>query len=207
MLTQEQIKSNKDRFITLILSITRSQSRLTEFVAKLLQSDFFIAPASTVYHLAYPGGLCEHCLNVYDNLVSLCESKNLSYNPDSLKITALCHDLSKMNYYTETVKNEKVYSENGTKHDELGNFEWVSKKGYKKRDDVFIYGNHEQNAEYIARWYFPLTLEESTAILHHMGGMSWDSTKENITEVYSKYPLSTLLHLADMISTYIDERP
>ena len=33
------------------------------------KSDFFTAPASARYHSAYPGGLCEHSLNVYHCLV------------------------------------------------------------------------------------------------------------------------------------------
>ena len=33
------------------------------------QSDFFTAPASTRYHGAYEGGLCEHSLNVHSCLV------------------------------------------------------------------------------------------------------------------------------------------
>ena len=39
-----------------------------------------------------------------------------------------------------------------------------------------------------------------------MGGMSWDSAKDNITEVYGKYTLAVLLHLADMLATYVDEK-
>ena len=35
----------------------------------LLSSDFFTAPASSRYHCAYEGGLCEHCLNVYYRLL------------------------------------------------------------------------------------------------------------------------------------------
>ena len=34
-------------------------------------SDFFYAPASTRFHGSYAGGLLEHSLNVYDELVRL----------------------------------------------------------------------------------------------------------------------------------------
>ena len=54
--------------------------------------------------------------------------------------------------------------------------------------------------------FIPLTVDESVAILHHMGSLSWDSAKDDITKVYAKYPLSLLLHEADMLATYIDER-
>lgn len=32
-------------------------------------TDFFEAPASSRYHLAVPGGLCQHSLNVYYRLI------------------------------------------------------------------------------------------------------------------------------------------
>lgn len=37
----------------------------------LLASDFFTAPASTRYHCAYAGGLCEHSVNVYYRLLKM----------------------------------------------------------------------------------------------------------------------------------------
>ena len=60
--------------------------------------------------------------------------------------------------------------------------------------------------EYMIRHYIPLTVEESSAILHHMGNMSWDSAIDDIGAVFNKYPLALLLYLADMMSTYVDER-
>ena len=35
----------------------------------LFKSDFFRAPASTRYHCAYEGGLCEHSVNTYKRLL------------------------------------------------------------------------------------------------------------------------------------------
>ena len=40
-----------------------------ELRAYLLRSDFFRAPASTRYHCAYEGGLCEHSVNTYRRLL------------------------------------------------------------------------------------------------------------------------------------------
>ena len=53
--------------------------------------------------------------------------------------------------------------------------------------------------------FIPMTIAECTAILHHMGGMSNDSAKDDISAIYSKYPLALYLHLADMLATYVDE--
>lgn len=34
------------------------------------KTDFYRAPASTQYHMAYEGGLLQHSLNVYDCLIA-----------------------------------------------------------------------------------------------------------------------------------------
>ena len=56
------------------------------------------------------------------------------------------------------------------------------------------------------RSYMPLSYEESVAILHHHAGMSWDCAKDNLSAILNRYPLATILHLADMASCYILER-
>lgn len=220
MLTAEQRELNKKTYIELIKSITLENSNIDGFLDWLEnRSDFFEAPASAKYHCDYPGGLCQHSLNVYNSLVTLVEkfashweyhesepdetgiqavSTELvkNYSDNTLKIVALLHDISKTNFYEEYDRNIK---------NEAG--EWVKVKEYKTREatDRFIYGSHEQNAEFIAHTFFPLSVEESTAILHHHGGMSWDSAKDDISAIYAKFPLALLLHMADMAATYITE--
>ena len=99
MLMDLQIAANKERFISIVNSINRERFNKEQVINKLNNSDFFNAPASTKYHAHYAGGLCEHCLNVYDNLVKIVEMKGMAIDNDSLKIVALFHDLSKMNFY------------------------------------------------------------------------------------------------------------
>ena len=58
------IENNKNEYIKLLKSTNR------EGIDKLInwlenKSDFFNAPSSTIYHGNYPGGLCQHSLNVY----------------------------------------------------------------------------------------------------------------------------------------------
>jgi hypothetical protein len=210
MITNEQIECNKQEFIRLIRSIERDGMDTEALVRKLESSDFFFAPASTKYHSSYPGGLCEHSLNVYYNLVKLCKSKegldSECYDDNSLKIVSLLHDISKMNIYVTTTKNEKVYCADGDKYDNLGRFKWVSKQGFALKEDRFVYGNHEMTSEYIIRNFIPLTLSESVAVLHHMGGMNWDSSKNDIASIFRQYSLALMLHTADMLATYVDER-
>ena len=60
MLSQEEILANKNEFLSLVNSIKRDGMRLDDLLDYLENSDFFYAPASTKYHAAYEGGLCEH---------------------------------------------------------------------------------------------------------------------------------------------------
>lgn len=208
MLIDIQISDNRDKFIELVNSIEREGFMKENLINKLLNSDFFTAPASTKYHGAYAGGLCEHCLHVYYNLVNLNEMNGCNFDEDTMKIVALFHDLSKMNFYETYFQNKKKYHAAGKKHDEGGSFDWEAVSAYKVKDskDRFIFGNHEQTAEFMLRSYCPLTYAESIAILHHHAGMSWDCAQDNITEVYNRYPLAMMLHLADMIACYWNER-
>lgn len=207
MLSEERIALNKLRFIELINSIEREGFRKELFLSKLENSDFYYAPASTRYHGSFRGGLVNHILSVYDNLVVLNDVKQTHIDETSLKVAALFHDIAKRNYYETYYKNEKIYSENGTKQDAGGRFDWVQTSAYKVRDvsDRFLFCNHEVTCEFVARQFIPLTLDESVAILHHHGGMGDDSIKESVTPIFDRYPLATLLHLADMLSVYIDE--
>ena len=206
MFDEKMIESNKIRFIELLQSIDREGMDVDKLINKLCNSDFFIAPASTKYHYAFRGGLCAHSLNVYDNLNSLWRMKGCpEVDENSIKIVGLLHDISKMNIYEIYFKNEKVYCADGDKRDENGTFKWVSKSAYKQKDNKFTYGSHEMTSEFIARQFVPLTIDESVAILHHMGGMNWDSAKDDLGAVFGQYSLATLVHLADMLATYIDE--
>ncbi len=62
------IEKNKERFISLFETYIkrRNSEHLLNYIIN--KSDFFTAPASTRYHGAYEGGLCEHSLQVYDCL-------------------------------------------------------------------------------------------------------------------------------------------
>lgn len=211
--TSEEMQRNKEEFISLITSLKDirddewvNTSRIDLLVDYLVKSDFFYAPASSKYHGAYEGGLCEHCLQVYHTLKELVELKCLPIGEDSIIICGLLHDFAKVNTYIKTSVNKKVYHNNGSKHDELGTFDWVAELGYKiDHDHKFVYGNHEETCEYLIRCFIPLKTEESIAILHHHGGMGFDSTKLNITDIYNNCPLACLLHSADLLCTYIDQ--
>ena len=214
VLTVEEVKNNKERFISLINSIGRESLQKELLVNKLNNSDFFHAPASTQYHNVFKGGLCKHSLQVYDNLVMLVNQCGLQdyYSEDTLKIVALLHDLSKMNQYELAAFNTKVYSDGGSKYDSLGRFDWTEKLGYKMKDaeDRFLYGTHCENSLYMIKVFVKLSIEEEVAILYHHAGADKILTyieRNEQSSVMVKYPLSALLHMADYLATFVHENP
>ena len=219
----EQMKRNKERFLELISSIKNEDADIDGLVKWLEKSDFFTAPATTRYHGSYAGGLCAHSLRVYDNLVKLVEMFATSYeqkwevdeegkpipesvhmvsssiySDDTLKIVALMHDIGKANYFTTYMRN--------IKNEATGKWEQQQEFKVKEANERFIYGNHEQNSEFMTHAFFPLSVEESSAILNHLGGMGADSAQMIAPTIYSKYSLALLLHMADLVACYIDEK-
>lgn len=196
---------NIDRFEQLLMSTNRAGiEKLIEFLRK---SDFYTAPASTKYHLSCEGGLLQHSLNVYYAL----ENKRLNptwnkceFNPESVKITALLHDLCKTYFYVSEVKNRKVYKENGSKMDSNGRYDWESYMGYTI-EDQFPYGHGEKSVMMIEQ-FIKLTPEERYAIRWHMGFSEPKENWNSLGKTYEKYPLALALSEADLEATYLMEK-
>lgn len=208
-ISKAELESNKEKIYTLLRNIRRDGSNIEGLLKKLEESDYFTAPASTRFHNCCVGGLADHSLNVYYNLKRLVENKHLedSIPEESIIICGLLHDMSKINYYEKGIRNKKVYSEVGSKWDELGRYDWVSEESWSviPEKDRFIYGNHEETSEFMVRQFIPLKVAESVAILNHHAGKGNDSSGINVSGIYHRYPLANLLHVADMIATYTDE--
>ena len=201
-------EDNKKEFIKLLSSIKR------EGIDKLLEwletTDFFYAPASSKYHLNVKYGLCQHSLNVYNNMMKLKEQFCPEMPDETVIISALLHDLAKVNFYEEYAQNVKEYSPRGSKRDELGNFEWVAKKAYRVKslaDKEFVCGTHGVNSYILISQFIKLTEAERAAIINHHSGLDDGMANKDIGEVFNRYPAATLLHMADYIATYINENP
>lgn len=211
-ISKEMIAENKENYLGLLDSLKTmgvDANAVDDLKAFLVSSDFFTAPASTKFHGAYEGGLCDHSLAVYFNLRSLMANKHITDIPDrSVLICALLHDISKIDNYVMGVKNKKVYSQTGSKSDSNGRYDWVSVPGYESTDPSqrdYVIGNHEETSVFMITRFIQLDQVEYSAILNHMGGMSYDSNKNGVAVPYGKHKLAVLLHLADMIASYIDE--
>lgn len=198
-------QNNIDRFEQLLMSANRTGTdKLIEFLRK---SDFYTAPASTKYHLSCEGGLLQHSLNVYDALISKVKNNptwQQDFNPTSLIITALLHDLCKTYFYVSEVKNRKVYKENGSKMDSNGRYDWESYMGYTI-EDQFPYGHGEKSVMMIEQ-FIRLSPEERYAIRWHMGFSEPKENWNSLGKTYEKYPLALALSEADLEATYLMEK-
>lgn len=180
--------NNKERFLDLINTINRPG--IGSLISWLITSDFFVAPASTVFHQNYEGGLCEHSLAVYDALVE--ETKLCRYSDETLKVVALLHDLCKVNCYVRDMRNVK---------NAYGKWEQVP---YYRFVDNWGMG-HGECSMWLASKFIALSDEEAAAISSHMGG--FDSRAKGgsncVSIAFEKYPLAVLLHIADLKSSYL----
>lgn len=205
MFQQNYVIDNKVKFLELLDSITIEGADKEGLKQFLETSDFFTAPASTKYHNSFEGGLCAHSLNVYANLCKL--ANNFApgkYHEDTLKVTALFHDISKANYYESYFRNVNT-GEKDTKGRDI----WDKVKEYKLRDkqNRMLAKDHEVNSYLILEKYIPLSDEEAIAIMNHHGGWGLDTMRAGeVSAIYEEYTLAVLLHLADMVSVYISEK-
>ena len=186
--------TNKERFDSILIDRCYNRFNVPEFIKYLeTKTDFYTAPASTRYHLNCEGGLLKHSLNVYETLDNMCTLYGEEIDKSSIAICGLLHDLCKVNFYKQELKNVKV------------NGHWTTQLGYCV-DDSFPIGHGEKSVIMLQR-HMKLTDEEIASIRWHMGG--FDSAVRggdmSANQAADKYKLVTLLQVADLISSRILE--
>ena len=187
--------SLKDEFIEIYTTNIKRDGadKLLEYLLSS-KSDFFTAPASTRFHGSYEGGLLEHSLNVYHCLKDYAARdrvKNvygLNASEETLALTALLHDICKVNFYSVDYRNSK---------NAQGVWEKVP---YYTIDDKLPYG-HGEKSVYIISGYMRLTREEAFAIRYHMG-FSGNDDVNSVGKSFEMFPLAFALSVADMEATY-----
>lgn len=191
---QKEINENKEEFLNIARENIKREG-LENLINWLVTTDFFEAPASSKFHLAEAGGLCKHSINVYKRMLNLAiaEYGEENVNRETIAICGLFHDICKCCFYKTEYRNVK---ENG---------EWVQKPYYAV-DDMLPYG-HGEKSVYIINGYMRLTREEALAINWHMGGFDKRVIGGDFefSKAYYKYPICVLMHLADVMATYLDE--
>ncbi|MGN1201229.1 MAG: HD domain-containing protein [Candidatus Caccovivens sp.] len=187
----------KHEFLEIYYDIEREGSE--ELLKYLEKTDFFTAPASSKNHSNFEGGLCLHSINVYKRFVKLITSEygenwEEKISPESVAIIALLHDICKVNFYKQEMRNVKIDGE------------WVQRPFYKV-EDTLPYG-HGEKSVYMISGFMKLTREEAMAINWHMGAFD-ERVKNNpymLKNVFGRYPIAFLFHLADYMATYLDEK-
>ena len=187
----------KEEFLNIFKEhiIREGNDKLLEWLQK---SDFFTAPASTRFHSAHEGGLCEHSVKTYYRFI---QNLDMEYDGmwedkishESVAIIALLHDVCKVDYYKIDYRNVK---KDGV---------WESVP-YFTVEDKLPYG-HGEKSVYILSAFMKLTRDEAMAINWHMGGYDQRVLGGSyaLSSVFYKYPLSLLFHIADVQATYLDE--
>jgi len=181
MKTQERIEK--------LLTLT-GRPGIEKLIMWMDLNGFYDAPCSSKYHLAEPGGLAEHSLNVYTHAdemaYALCKDVSNEFL-HSIIICSLLHDLGKAGQFS---KPNYIMQPN----EETGALEYRTNK-------ELLYIPHEVRSIAIASKFIKLTEEEQFAILYHnelYGELR--SVKNHET------PLYMILHFADMWASRVTEK-
>lgn len=182
----------KNKFTELYLSYVKrpGADKLLEWINS---TDFFTAPASTRFHGDHEGGLCEHSVHVWEELVRLLKAyPEVKVSGETAAIVSLLHDLCKIGCYKIEMRNKK---ENGV---------WRSVPCYTFSED-FCYGGHGAKSVFLVQQFMELTPEEAVAINCHMGFADRSPGDYSLGAAFEKYPLAWLVHVADESATYMRE--
>lgn len=186
----ETLDTVKKQIVDLLTSTKRSG--IDNVIKYLEETDYFIAPASTNYHGNYDCGLAIHSFQVYKLLKKKNEIFDLGLSQESIIITALLHDICKVNFYKKQPRWKK---------DEKG--KWQSYDGYICEDD-FPVGHGEKSVIRLLQ-FIKLTREEILMIRWHMGGFEPKENLNSISNAYNQVKGAVALHTADLESSYIFE--
>ena len=195
--TKCSILENKDTYCDLLFEICKEKfgergfEKVTAIIKWLEATDFFDAPASSMFHENYPGGLVEHTLRVYNNAMELLRIAPFKdCNMVSVALCALVHDWCKIGLYKQDWKN--------VKNETTG--QWEKQAIYKKVDPNVPLG-HGTTSMYMALRFFNLTVEEALAIRWHMG--EYHICQDERGELHAAnetYPMVQLIQFADRLA-------
>ena len=183
---------SKERFLN-FYTMYVGRSGAKSLLEWLESTDFYTAPASTRFHGDYEGGLVEHSVNVFEELMRLLKAyPEIKVTAESAAIVALLHDLCKIGCYKMELRNAKI------------NDVWVKKPVYVFKED-FCYGGHGSKSVYLIQRHMRLTEQEAVAVNCHMGFADRPVGDYSLGGAYEQSPLAWLLHVADESATYIRE--
>lgn len=184
---------SKERFLELYNTYIRRPGS-KEFLVWLETTDFFEAPASTRFHGDHAGGLCEHSVHVWDELVRLSKAyPEIKMNVETAAIITLLHDVCKIGCYKTEMRNKKVDGK------------WIQVPFYTFKED-FCYGGHGSKSVFLIQRFMNLTEDEAVAINCHMGFADRGPGDFSLGAAYEQCPIAWLVHVADEAASYIVEK-
>ena len=171
------------------LLLQTERKSIENLIEWMEQNGFFDAPCSSKYHLAEPGGLAKHSLNVFktamEESIAFYRGKENEVTFEFINAITICsllHDIGKTGQFGKTnylPDSDSLYKTNGE----------------------LLYIPHEVRSIAILSKFIDLTEEEQYAILYHNGLYSnLDNFKGKET------PLLMILHFADMWASRVVEK-
>ena len=193
----------KQQFKEKLLSTGRDG--MENVIKHLERLGFFVAPASTKFHLNVKGGLMQHSWNVCNTALMLREQM-IQMKPElaqklpveSVIIASLLHDVCKSNIYKDAILNRK--NEQGI---------WEKVPGYEVDYSSLPLGHGEKSVIMLLTLGLKLTKDEMLAIRWHM--TSWElafqspEQKSNLQKAREIAPLCAIIQAADGLSSSLLE--
>lgn len=166
---------------------------------------FFTDPASTHYHHANEGGLVEHSLGVFFNLVEWTQPNNLD-NLRKLFRIAILHDVCKAGTYQVAMKSQKIKGADGNYLIGYnGKPVWEDVKGFEKKPfESPVMGHADASIVAALRAGIDLTDEEIMCIRWHMGAYETTDSegRARMGDAIRLCPLVAVVQSADLIDAY-----
>lgn len=189
----DDIRERYERLKTLVVERQTEFAALMDFVEN--ETSYLTAPASTRFHLCREGGLLEHSVNVCENMLRLRAALAPEISEESCVVTALLHDLGKAG-----MPGRPMYVPNRptAKQRQYGYGPTVP----YHTSDKLTYLSVPVRSLYLIGPRFPLTEEETQAIVYHDG----QYVDDNRSVATKECPLLFLLQYADSWSCFVTER-
>jgi hypothetical protein len=207
-MTPEQIQDQNAQIINILRNTGRAE--IESLIAFLEGSDYFTAPASTKYHGAYEGGLAEHSLHLWYVLTEKNRYCRLGLTEDTIAITALGHDVCKIDFYAKEMKsvlkgkkkimkNKKVDGKWIEVEEEIN--DWQEEEIIVVKDQMPL-GHGEKSVITLLK-FIQLTDLEICMIRWHMGFSETQENYRTLNNALEIYPAIAAIHAADIEVSYL----
>ena len=222
----------KEKFEELLSTFCEDTPNISGILSYLADTDFYTAPASTKYHGCHKGGLCEHSIQVFYNLLNIVENvykckpcAQEILNNKQPKIYTIPENLQSIESTVEYIECCTPYHVSqlafvallhdvckigcyvlDTKNQKNEQGQW-EKVNYYRWEESIVMG-HGSKSLWLLQCMTSVPLMEAQAIRYHMGFCEANGSSSimgEVSKVFDSNELALLLHQADLQSTYINK--